>query len=126
LLNVRTSHYKMCVAPPWPFSISQSHSCNSCALAIASGSDKQSECCRTHRVIVIAMKSKGNNNKPILKSCDYHNVATTEKIPLRWFVSVCRHTATSQFIRNEPDESTQMSAHATCDLRGTDLLIAPA
>jgi hypothetical protein len=81
---------------------------NSCALAIASGSDKQSECCRTHRVIVIAMKSKGNNNKPIQKSCDYHNVATTEKIPLRWFVSVCHHTATSQFIRNEPDESTQI------------------
>jgi hypothetical protein len=38
-----------------------------CALAIAIGSDKQSKCCRTHRVIVIAMKSKGNNNKLVLK-----------------------------------------------------------
>jgi hypothetical protein len=74
LLHVQTGHYKMCVCvvPPWPFSISQSHSSNSCALAIAFGSDKQSKWCRTHWVIVIAMKNKGNNNKPILKSCDYH------------------------------------------------------
>ncbi len=49
------------------FPFSQNHSCNSCAPAIAFGSDKQSKCCRTHRVVVIAMKSKGNNNKPILK-----------------------------------------------------------
>jgi hypothetical protein len=57
----------MCVAPPWPFSISQTHSCNSCALAIATGSDKQSKCCLTHQVLVITMKNKGNNNKPVLK-----------------------------------------------------------
>jgi hypothetical protein len=57
----------MCVAPPRPFSISQTHSCNSCALAIAFGSDKQSKCCRTHQVLVITMKSKGNNNTPVLK-----------------------------------------------------------
>jgi hypothetical protein len=67
-LNVQTCHYKMCV---WHhhdhFPFSQNHSCNSCALAIAFGSDKQSKSCRTHRVVVIAMKSKGNNNKPILK-----------------------------------------------------------
>jgi hypothetical protein len=68
LLNVQTCHYKMCV---WHhhdhFLFSQNHSCNSCALAIAFGSDKQSKSCRTHRVVVIAMKSKGNNNKPIIK-----------------------------------------------------------
>jgi hypothetical protein len=65
---VQTCHYKMCM---WRhhdhFPFSQNHSCNSCALAIAFGSDKQSKSCRTHRVVVIAMKSKGNNNKPILK-----------------------------------------------------------
>jgi hypothetical protein len=89
----------MCVAPPWPFSISQSHSCNSCSLAIAFGSDKQSKCCCTHRVIVIAMKSKGNNNKPVLK------VVTTKtlQLPKRYHsadVYLTADTATSQFIRN--------------------------
>jgi hypothetical protein len=69
LLNVQTCHYKMCV---WHhhdhFPFSQNHSCNSCALAIAFGSDKQSKCCRTHQVLVITMKkTKENNNKPILK-----------------------------------------------------------
>jgi hypothetical protein len=72
---MQTGHYKKCV---WHhhdhFSISQSHSCNSCALAIAIGSDKQSKCCRTHQVLVITMKSKGNNNKPVLK------VVTTIKL----------------------------------------------
>jgi hypothetical protein len=27
----------------------------------------KSKCCRTHQVLVITMKSKGNNNKPVLK-----------------------------------------------------------
>jgi hypothetical protein len=72
----------MCVVPPWPFSISQSHSCNSCALAIAIGSDKQSKCCHTHQVLVITMKSKGNNNKPVLK------VVTTKTLqPLKRYHS---------------------------------------
>ena len=69
LLNMRTGHYKnVCGTTmtifPFPKPIPAS---NSCALAIAIGSDKQSKCCRTHQVVVIAMKSKGNNNKPILK-----------------------------------------------------------
>jgi hypothetical protein len=54
-----------------------------------------SKYCCTHQVLVITIKSKGNNNKTVLKSCDYQNIATTEKIPLRWCVSACRHTATS-------------------------------
>jgi hypothetical protein len=67
-LDMGTGHYKnVCGTTMTIFSISQSHSCNSCALAIAIGSDKQSKCCLTHQVVVITMKSKGNNNKPVLK-----------------------------------------------------------
>jgi hypothetical protein len=81
-LNMQPVITKMCGAPPWPFSIFQTHSCNSCALAIATGSDKQNKCCRTHQVLVIAMKSKGNNNKPILK------VVTTKTLqPLKRYHS---------------------------------------
>jgi hypothetical protein len=46
----------------------------------------QSKCCRTHQVLVITMKSKGNNNKPVLK------VVTTKKLqpPKRYhFADVC-------------------------------------
>jgi hypothetical protein len=28
---------------------------------------QKSVCCRTHQVLVITIKSKGNNNKPVLK-----------------------------------------------------------
>jgi hypothetical protein len=96
-----------------------SHSCNSCALAIAFGSDKQSKCCLTHRVVVITMKSKGNNNKPVLKSCDYQNVATTEKIPLRRRVCVCLPSH-GHVIIHSTASSWHRPAAGTRDLNNTN------
>jgi hypothetical protein len=48
-------------------------------------------------IIVIAMKSKGNNNKPIQKVVSTQTIATTKRYDSD-DVSVCCHTATSQFI----------------------------
>jgi hypothetical protein len=74
------------------FPFFQNHSCNSCALASAFGPDKQSKCCHTHRVVVIAIKSKGNNNKPILKVLTTQTIATTKRyIPLCWCVCLPSH-----------------------------------
>jgi hypothetical protein len=51
----------------------------------------------TDQVIIISMENKGKNKKPILKSCVYPNDCNHKRYHST-DVSVCHHTATSQFI----------------------------